>query len=107
MNLPKGHGLLSKHDAVERRSGRSDARSINAHGVEHLGIHDVEAAASSISSLVSHFMPMIGSTTSGYLPSCGMLSRWSVRSKEGRCGWLSRIDLTTRELLAALGVIGC
>ena len=35
----------------------------------------------SISTLVSRFMPMIGSTMSGYLPSCGTLFGWSVRSK--------------------------
>ena len=35
----------------------------------------------SISTLVSHFVPMIGSTMSGYHPSYGMLSEWSVRSK--------------------------
>ena len=46
IDLPKWHGLLSRHDAVERRSGRPDARSVDAHCVERLGIHDVEAAAS-------------------------------------------------------------
>ena len=53
--IPKGdglvdisdrYGLLSRHDAVERRLGRPDARSVDAHGVERLGIHDVETAAS-------------------------------------------------------------
>ena len=46
INLAKWHGLLSRHDAVERRSGRSDARSVDAHGVERLGVHDVDAAVS-------------------------------------------------------------
>ena len=46
INLPKWHGLLSRHDAMERSSGRSDAGLANAHGIERLGIHDVEAAAS-------------------------------------------------------------
>ena len=31
---------------MERRSGRSDARSVDAHGIKHFSIHDVEAAAS-------------------------------------------------------------
>ena len=31
---------------MERRSGRSDARSVDAHGVERFGVHDVEVAAS-------------------------------------------------------------
>jgi hypothetical protein len=35
----------------------------------------------SISTLVSHFVPMIESTMSGYLPGYGMLSGWSDRSK--------------------------
>ena len=35
----------------------------------------------SISTLVSHFEPTMRSTTSGYLPGCGMISGWSVRSK--------------------------
>ena len=34
IDLPKWHGLLPGHDAVERRSDRSDARSVDAHGVE-------------------------------------------------------------------------
>ena len=46
IDLPKWHGLLSRHDTVERHPGRPDARSVNAHGVERLGVHDVEAAAS-------------------------------------------------------------
>ena len=31
---------------MERRSGRPDMCSVNAHGVERLGVHDIEAAAS-------------------------------------------------------------
>ena len=46
IDLPKWHSLLSRHDVVERHSGRSDVRSVDAHGVEHFGIHDVEAATS-------------------------------------------------------------
>ena len=46
IDLPKWHGLLSRHDAMERRSGWSNMRLVDAHGVERFGIHDVEAAAS-------------------------------------------------------------
>ena len=31
---------------MERSLGRLDARSVDAHGIEHFSIHDVEAAAS-------------------------------------------------------------
>ena len=46
IDLPKWHDLLSRHDAMERRFGRPDARSVDAHGIERLGVHDVEVAAS-------------------------------------------------------------
>ena len=46
IDLPKWHGLLSRHDAMERCSGWPDTRSVDAHSVERLGVHDVEAAAS-------------------------------------------------------------
>ena len=46
IDLPKWHDLLSRHDAVERRPGWPDARSVDAHGIERFSIHDVEAAAS-------------------------------------------------------------
>ena len=81
IDLPKWHGLLSRQDAMERCFGRSDARSIDAHGVECLCVHDVEAAAPSISTLVSRFMLTIGSITSGYLLGCVTLSGWLDRSK--------------------------
>ena len=46
IDLPEWHGLHYRHDAMERRPGRPDTLSVDAHGVEHFGIHDVEAAAS-------------------------------------------------------------
>ena len=46
IDLPKWYGLLSRYDAVERHPGRSDARSVDAHGVERFSVHDVEATAS-------------------------------------------------------------
>ena len=45
IDLPKWHSLLSRHDDVEGRSGQSDARSVDAHSIERLGIQDVEDAA--------------------------------------------------------------
>ena len=46
IDLPKWHDLLFRHDAVERRIGRSDVRSVDAHSIERLDVHDIEAAAS-------------------------------------------------------------
>ena len=46
IDLPKWHGLLSRHDVMERRPSRSDGCPVDAHGIEHFGVHDVEAAAS-------------------------------------------------------------
>jgi len=46
IDLPKWHGLLSRHDAVERCPSQLDARSVDAHGVERFSVHDVEAVAS-------------------------------------------------------------
>ena len=46
VNLPEWHGLLLRHDAVQRCSGWAKVHPVNAHRVEHLGVHDVEATAS-------------------------------------------------------------
>ena len=43
---PSGMACFFGHDVVERRSGRSDARSVDAHDIERFGVHDVEAATS-------------------------------------------------------------
>ena len=116
IDLPKWHDLLSRHDVIERCSGRPDACSVDAHSVECLGVHDVEAAASihqylaeplrandrvdheRISSRLQDAFWVIG-PIKGY----GGLQP----SEEGRRGRLGRIDLTVRKLLAVLGVIGC
>ena len=45
IDLPKWHGLLSRHDAMERCSGWPDERLVDAHSVECLGVHDVETAS--------------------------------------------------------------
>ena len=46
IDLPERRGLLSTHDAVERHPGWPDARPVDAHGIERLSVHDVEAVAS-------------------------------------------------------------
>ena len=46
IDLLKRQCLLSRHDAMERCSGWSDARLVDAHGVERFNVHDVEAATS-------------------------------------------------------------
>jgi len=78
IDLPERHGLLSRHDVVERRLSRPDARPVDAHSIERLSVHDVEAAVSIHQHLGERFMPTIRSTMSRYLPSYGMLSRWLV-----------------------------
>ena len=45
IDLPEWHGLLPRHDAVERRSGWAEVCPVNTHIVERLCVHDVEAAA--------------------------------------------------------------
>ena len=53
--IPKGNGqidlsewcgLLSRDDTVERRSDWAEVRLVDAHYVERLRVHDVEAATS-------------------------------------------------------------
>ena len=46
IDLPKWHGLLLGHDAMERRSGWAETCPVDTYLIERLGIHDVEAAAS-------------------------------------------------------------
>ena len=46
IDLSKWHGLLSRHDAVERCSDWVESCLVDTHFVERLGVHDVEAAAS-------------------------------------------------------------
>jgi hypothetical protein len=46
VDLPERLGLFPRHEAMERCLGRLDARPVDAHGVECLNVHDVEAATS-------------------------------------------------------------
>jgi hypothetical protein len=36
IDLPERYGLLPRHDVVERRSSRSNARSVDTHGIKRL-----------------------------------------------------------------------
>ena len=46
IDLSEWHGLLPRHDAVKRCLGWAEAHPVDAHLVERLGVHDVEAATS-------------------------------------------------------------
>ena len=46
IDLPEWYGLFARYDAMEGRSDGAEVCSVDAHLVECLGIHDVEAAAS-------------------------------------------------------------
>jgi hypothetical protein len=45
VDLPMRYCLLPLHDAMEWHSGRPNARPVDAHGIQVLGVHDVEATA--------------------------------------------------------------
>ena len=114
IDLPEWHGLFPGHDVVERRSGWAEACLVDAHLVERLGVHDVEAVASvhqyfreplwtdnriddkRVPSRVWDDIRMVGPVEGygGFLP-----------PEEGRHGRSGCIDLAVRELLATLGVI--
>ena len=46
IDLPQWDSVPTRHDAMERHSDGMEVRSVDAHLVERLGVHDVEAAAS-------------------------------------------------------------
>ena len=66
---------------MERRSDGVEVRSIDAHLVEHLGVHDVEAAAPIHLYLGEPLWTDDRIDDERVLPGCGMASGWSVRSK--------------------------
>ena len=100
---------------MERCSGWVEACSVDAHLVEHLGVHDVEAAASihqyfrellwtddqindkRVPPQVWDSIRMVGPVKGygGFQP-----------PEEGRRGRSGCIDLVARDLLVALGVVG-
>jgi hypothetical protein len=45
VDLTERFGLFPQHDDMERRSSQSDACLVDAHGVERLNVHDVEATS--------------------------------------------------------------
>ena len=46
VDLPEGYRSMPGDDTVERRARRPDPQAVDAHGIEGLGVEDVEAAAS-------------------------------------------------------------
>ena len=100
---------------MERCSDGMEVHSADAHLIERLGVHDVEAAASvhryfceplwaddqvddkRVPSRVWDDIRMVGSVEGygGFQP-----------PEEGRRARSDRIDLTVRDLLASFGVIG-
>ena len=46
IDLPQWYGLSARHDDMERCSDGTEVRPVDAHLVERLGVHDVEAVAS-------------------------------------------------------------
>ena len=116
IKLAKWQDLLSRHDAMERRSSWSNARSVDAQSVERLDVHDVEATASIHQYLGEVFHTddrvdheWISPRLWDALRVVGPIKGYGgLRpSEEGSRGRLSRIDLVACKLLAALGVIGC
>ena len=100
---------------MERCSGWAEACSIDAHLVERLGIHDVEAAASihqdfgellRANDWINH--ERVPPWLRDALRVVGPIEGYSGLSplEEGRCGRFGSIDLAMRDLLAALGVVG-
>ena len=99
---------------MERCLGRSDVRSVDAHGIKRHGVYDVEAAASIHQHLsealhaddwVNHerIPPQLWDAIRvvGSVEGVG-----GLRPPEERWrGWLGRVDLAMRELSVALGVI--
>ena len=113
--LLEWHGLLSRHNAMKGRYGWLDARSVNAHSVERLGVHDVKAAASihqylgeSLHADDRVYHEQISPRLWDALQVVGLIKGYArLRpSEESRHGRLGHIDLTARKLLVALGVIG-
>ena len=46
IDLPQWYGLSARYNTMEGHSDGAEVRSVDAHLIECLGIHDVEAAAS-------------------------------------------------------------
>ena len=116
IDLPEWHGLLPGHDAVERRSAWAEVRSVDAHHVEHLCVHDVEAATS-IHQNFGEALWANDRVDDKWIPSwvrdgvrmVGPIERYGrLRPpKDERCGRLGRVDLAACDLLTTFGVIGC
>ena len=71
IDLAEGLDLLPRRNAVEWRLARAKLVQSDPHEFQGVGVHNVEAAASDMSTLEKRVLPMMGSTTSGYRPGCG------------------------------------
>ena len=100
---------------MERRSDRAEVHPVNAHLVERLGVHDVEAAAS----VHQYFREPLRSddriddkrVPSRMWDGIRMVSPVEGYGRfrppeEGMRGQFGCIDLAVRDLLAVLGVVG-
>ena len=100
---------------MERRSDGTEVRSVDAHLIECLGVHDVEAAAS----IHQHFRQSLWSddrVNNKWVPSrvwdgirmVGPAEGYGGfrQPEEGRHDRSGCIDLVAHDLLAALGVVG-
>ena len=115
IDLSQWHGLFPEHNAVKRCSGWAEVRLVDAHLVECLGVHDVEATTS----IHQYFGELLwtddrvddkrippwvwdGIRMVGLVEGYGGLRP----PEEGRCGQLGRVDLAACDLLTMFGVIG-
>jgi hypothetical protein len=71
VNLDDELRPLPWYDPVEGRSSRMQSSAWDSHGHERFSVEDVAASPSVHQDLLGCLVPMIGSTTRGYLPSCG------------------------------------
>ena len=109
------HGLLPGHNAVERRSDWAEVRSVNAHYIERLCVHDVEATAS-VHQNFGEALWADDRVDDKRIPSRMWDGIWMVGpiegygglrpSEEERCGRLGHVDLAACDLLMMFGVIG-
>ena len=100
---------------MERCSGWAEACLVDAHLVERLGVHDVEAAASVHQYFREPFSAddrvdnkRVPSRVWDDIRMVGLIEGYGKfrLPEEGRRGRSGRVDLAARDLLAAFGVVG-
>jgi hypothetical protein len=78
---PKRDGLFVWDHSIERVWAALELITGKPQPLKSVEVHEVEAAAPSMRALVSWVVSTSGLTMRGNLPSLGMLSGWSVKSK--------------------------